>query len=297
MSDAVARSREYHLGALRSEVSRLNAYFAGHAEILAFPSSITLAADGDYPRTIEENVEWEIQLPTIPKGRNEGHGLLTSRIGADEEHVTLRYQRTDFATVRAKRVLAKRYPAEARDSRQPAVLSASAVVVSPSDNRLVLHERSHQSDTYPGARHTFGGAFQPPLGEATGGPLFDSSLAYTFRREFLEESQIFLRPFREQDALVALAREPKTGFVQCLYLGLQVDMVDDNRACWEGDIRIVSFDELEATLAAWEDWVPTGRMHVMAWLAAGAPGATVAPGRARAVYDAVVQAAPRHRAP
>ena len=72
-----------------------------------------------------------------------------------------------------------------------------------------------------------------------------------------------------------LCRELKTGFIQFVLLGVDVDADEAAvmKTNWEGDKVVVGFDELPQRLAAEEQWVPTGKAHILAWLALGAPNA------------------------
>jgi hypothetical protein len=77
-------------------------------------------------------------------------------------------------------------------------------------------------------------------------------------------------------ALIAVEHNPEKpkGFVQFVYLGLNVAAEDDLKFVGsdEGVPIRIQFEDLEAKLCDPEEkWVPSGRMHVLAWLAMGAP--------------------------
>lgn len=88
-------------------------------------------------------------------------------------------------------------------------------------------------------------------------------------REVQEETQIRIIP----DAWpVIAAEESTTGFIQYVFLGVRTPTLKF-RENWEGKLRWLAFKDLEHQLTCKEQWVPSGKLHLLLWLAAGAPGA------------------------
>ena len=171
-------------------------------------------------------------------------------------------QVTDYAAVSALRADARE-----KGAPPPVMLSAAAVVTGP-DGTLLLHQRAITSSTYPGALHTFGGGYVPKRERRP--DVEDLSLADTIRREFQEETRTALTEAMETHRL--WVAEPATGFVQCLYLGLRASSQNTSER-WEGKTIVVATEQdLVELLRDTRRWVPTGHMHVVAWLMVGAPG-------------------------
>ena len=197
---------------------------------------------------------------------NEMHALAKNWDGADVD--TIRAEICDFAEINALREL----PPHNRASR-PAVISAGAVVVCPTERCLLLHRRSATSATYPGVLHILGGAYKPPIQlRHIDNPGDRSSLEFTMLREVFEESGLIVRRYDEP---VCVAQELDTGFIQYVYLGVRVTSAQFGQLSQnsEGDLVRTSFDDLKNLLANKEDWVPTGRAQILMWLGLGAPGA------------------------
>jgi hypothetical protein len=75
------------------------------------------------------------------------------------------------------------------------------------------------------------------------------------------------------------AKELSTGFVQLVFLGFAakasaLKQLDGN---WEGNPLLFPFDSVPGLLLKSEDWVPSGKAHLLAWLALGAPNAGPSP--------------------
>lgn len=197
---------------------------------------------------------------------NERHAIVQDWDGRPVD--SIRVATCDFAEV-----LALREHAHAQGAEQPRVLSAGAVVICPSTRCVLLHRRSRQSATYPGALHILGGAYKPPEQfRFIDSPGDRSSLEFTMLREVFEESGLIVRRYQEP---VCVMEELDTGFVQYVHLGVRVTreqfaQLSQNS---EGDLIRLSFDELQTSLAEASDWVPTGRAQLLMWLGVGAPGA------------------------
>ena len=73
---------------------------------------------------------------------------------------------------------------------------------------------------------------------------------------------------------ILVAKELATGFIQVVFLGFGVGprTLDRIQANWEGEPLRIPFAQLPMLLQQ-QNWVPTGKAHILAWLALGAPNA------------------------
>ncbi|TNF24513.1 MAG: hypothetical protein EP329_24780 [Deltaproteobacteria bacterium] len=242
---------------------KLEALFAGHARVKALlgtyrppvarwprASGARVPGVDDAVRAAADQIRPELAL-NQPQ-------LLVERIeDGDPRPITFRGHDVDFAIVAALRRL----------GRRPAVLSASAVVCIASPALVVVHRRANLAHTtYGGCLHTLGGAFHPDMGHlASVGT--DHHLHDTVVREVWEESRL-RAPVDAWTGLVL--EETRTGFVQYLALGVTAQY-DETVVNAEGMTEYVRPEHLASTLLH-ERWVPAGRLAVLLWLAAGAPG-------------------------
>jgi hypothetical protein len=217
----------------------------------------TLRPDGLVTLTPEQAQAAEALPPPFV---NDAHAVLSS-VNWKDTPVVIEFKATDYMGVCAI----------SDGGRKPVeVLSSNVVVFCAERRELYLHRRSKDARTYPNCLHTYGGAYVPP-GVSSRDDALD--LIKTARREIMEELDLCLRVNKSTPIL--LCRELKTGFIQFVLLGVDVD-ADEAAAMktnWEGDKVVVGFDELPQRLTAEERWVPTGKAHVMAWLALAAPNA------------------------
>ncbi len=75
-----------------------------------------------------------------------------------------------------------------------------------------------------------------------------------------------------------ISKELRTGFIQLVFLGFNVssrtmDYISGN---WEGSLERVPFRKLRKVLSM-KTWVPSGKAHILAWLALGSPNAGLRP--------------------
>lgn len=210
---------------------------------------------------------------------NDPHAILENVPLWQSDPVILHARHLDFASVCALR----------DEGCKPAILSSSAVIVCAKTKELILHKRAPDLATYPGCLHTLGGAYIPP---GTGGVDSDRlKLSSTIAREVQEEAQIRLA--LEEFPPMMMAQELSTGFMQLVFLGVPVSRLglrglEDN---WEGGVVQVPFKNLSDFLRD-PTWVPSGKAHVLAWLALGAPGGGASPRfgnlKAREVFTSAV---------
>lgn len=263
-------------GAHGDVVAALNERFASHAVIRSLsalePELHELGA-----LSFEAGIATAAAAIRPTLSVNDGHAVLAEDPPSwTAARVRLRFHTADFATIRALRDA----------GRRPRIVSASAVLFSKKRRLLHVHLRSAGSDTYPGLLHTYGGAYLPHPARP------DGNLLFTLQREVHEESSS--TPAAPSRATVTmLSEELTTGFIQCVFLGIDMDLSKRASETYEGRACPIPFDELEDELL-WGAWVPSGKLHVLAWLALGAPG--LAPSQtfgqrsARGLFEAVMQA-------
>lgn len=266
---AIRRARKVLQGPRRSKHwrSRLNKEFA--RSVLVYREATEephIVVDGDYQltdsqRTKAKEHKRELEERNRP---NDSHAIVQGEPSWRCDPVVFHVGGLDFASVQALR----------DDGVKPEILSVSAVILCSETRRMIVHKRSMESATFKGCLHTFGGAYMPP-----GYHVKDdgTSLVTTVLREVLEESRISLHI--DSSCPMILAKELATGFVQLVFLGIDISGGDARRIehTWEGNVEQIAFSELIGSLRT-DNWVPSGKVHVLAWLALGAPGLM---GRAR----------------
>jgi 8-oxo-dGTP pyrophosphatase MutT (NUDIX family) len=258
-------------GEARHWLERLNAAFAGWMTLHGLSRSVPLVRmAGEHPLTAEERAAARAERARIVgKKPNDLHAVLSRQPVWSDNPVVFEVWTLDFADVATLR----------KAGQQPEIVSAGAVVLCAETRELVLHRRSKESATYPGALHIVGGGYIPPGRGREGDGL---SLLNTVRREVLEETRVSVT--WSELPPVLLAKELATGFIQVVLLGVNLTAAEVERLDhgFEGESLRVRFDDLPRLLqrhdapdsgAVSADWVPTGKAHVLAWLALGAPGA------------------------
>ncbi len=241
---------------LRPWVPRLAALFEGHAEVKtllgeALPEVVT------WPGALDEGVTTLAEEIRPSLEVNQPQLLVEPVLDWSRRPLILRGVCVDFAIVAAMRRL----------QRLPVVLSASAVVCTADPVGLVLHRRANlPHTTYANCLHTLGGAFHPDL-ETLASVGTDRDLHDTLVREVFEESRLRVSLDGSTGLMV---EEPRTGFIQLLGLGVTAPRPRPELNA-EGMSELVRPEHLLATLLR-DRWVPTGRLAVLLWLAAGAPG-------------------------
>ena len=98
----------------------------------------------------------------------------------------------------------------------------------------------------------------------------------TVQREVHEESQISLSI--DAPPHLMISKELTTGFIQLGFLGFNISShtMDRLSGNWEGSPERVPFRHLPEVLSR-QSWVPSGKAHILAWLALGAPNSGVRP--------------------
>lgn len=194
---------------------------------------------------------------------NDPHAFMFEPPNWNADPVQFNVLTTDFATVSALR------------SRgiNPFVLSANCLTFCQEDGGfLIVHKRTMRSATYPGALHTFGGAYLPH--GVVPGKNDGSSLSTTAVREANEECRLQIRI--QDNVQVCLCTELRTSFIEAMFFAEASSkdqflkaQSDSNE---EGTVHAVAFKDLLKQLLDPNNWVPTAWAHVMLWLGLGAPG-------------------------
>lgn len=208
------------------------------------------------------------EIRSDPTLSNKSHGLLIGDLSAVGRRAPVRFVRTDYATVRAAR----------ETGRRPPILSAGGIVFCPSDRTVLLQYRSATAATYPHCLHLLGGNYEPATEESDEDDQYDAPLLQTAIREIGEESH--LRGLNTHRAFISCAQEHSTGFVQFNLAGVSIAKRRKAEAYGsrEGGVRFLTLDEVVELFASPPPsdqvggrWVPSGALHMVAWLAMGAP--------------------------
>ncbi|MEO7426116.1 MAG: NUDIX hydrolase [Fibrobacteria bacterium] len=238
-------------------VAKLNTVFKKEIELVLLKAEPKVRIDGVLALTVEQAIrraEIKDKLAI-----NDGVVVLSKDPILTDTPVILNALTTDFAAVCTLDEL----------GRRPVMISANAVVVCPDTKQIVLHRRSKVvSRDYPGALHTFGGAYMPQTARTNTEDQL--SLVHTAHRELREESG-FNFDLEIQPPLL-LGRELRIGFLHVALLGVTISsksllLAKPNG---EGEIVTIDWNELQKLLLD-DSWVPAGRAQVLAWLAIGAP--------------------------
>ncbi len=222
--------------------------------------------DGEYSLAPELQAEASRQRADIEAKhrRNSPHAILSQEPNWHAAAVNLHVESLDFASVSALREVGQR----------PEILSACAVIICREKKEILLQQRAPDVATYPRHLHTLGGAFIPTVA-GTEDPDRGGALI-TILREVLEESQMGLSA--DDRPHLMISKELTTGFIQLVFLGfnVSVDTMDRGSGNWEGELERIPFRNLPKILRE-QNWVPSGKAQVLAWLALGAPNAGIRP--------------------
>jgi ADP-ribose pyrophosphatase YjhB (NUDIX family) len=242
-------------------ISRLNEAFSGEVRIYCQTSQEpVLHIEGEYQLTDSQKEKAAKQREVLKHaGRpNVMHALLVEEPKWLATPVHMHVQTIDYAGI-----FALRY-----EGGKPQVLSSNALILSHELGQILLHRRRTSDDKYHSHLHIIGGGYMPPSNQ---GRDDGESLRATAEREVLEETKLALPP--EAAPSMILAKEIATGFIQLVYLGFDMPAIAVSRVKgnWEGHVEAFPYAALPGLLQQ-PDWVPSGKAHVLAWLALGAPG-------------------------
>lgn len=238
---------------------------SGGVEILSliqkFPK---LCPDEDKEIEISKRKKTEKRLgKKYKKIRRDGHAILDEEPKWSSDNIVFNYKLTDFVGVETLRGT-KRKPVQ--------VISTCVVLTCSAKKKIYLHCREKNSETYGGYWHTFGGAYLPPKHKnKQDGDGYH--LVNTARRKLQEELGLTLKEeyIHEQKLLM---KELSTGFIQLvLFADFPTEDIDKAKSQWNaGGFDEISFDRLFGELLSnSKKWVPTGKTHILAWLALGIP--------------------------
>ncbi|MFM9968381.1 MAG: hypothetical protein ACKVQK_08290 [Burkholderiales bacterium] len=225
------------------------------------PEEPRLELLGPYRATNEQRKAADLLRPTLDE--NDPHAMLVEEPELIHSPVHLRANTLDYALLEVLR----------NEKKHQHIVSAGALVVCQKARTLVLHHRSKDSRTFDGCIHITGGAYWPPnvIPRKDRDAL---SLKATARREVMEETGAAIDC--DGSAPMLLAQERSERFFQFVLLGSNISptQLRSLKENWEGKgIIKVGYDELRAYLVSPpKPWVPSGKGHVLAWLALGAPG-------------------------
>lgn len=190
---------------------------------------------------------------------------------------TWHYRRINYSTACSMRAQGQR----------PALLTGNAILCCSKKQEVYVHLRRPDLDTMPKRLHFFGGKYicSPRIADD------EESLRHTTVREVAEETRAHIKI--DHAALAFISVEEPTGFIQLVYPG--VDLAEDAvPSIWgksEGRVVVCPFHQLENLLRS-SNWVESGRMAYLAWLALGAPltsGHSFGSRKARAIYRHVIR--------
>ncbi|WP_394778639.1 NUDIX domain-containing protein [Undibacterium sp.] len=238
----------------------LNARFASEVDIIGFPHKLpALQLAGPMPLPVDLQGSRDVHNARLQQQQrpNDWHALLTSAAEYKKMPPSLDVHTVDFATVCALR----------EHGHKPPIVSACAVLICADKREIIVHRRSSHSATAPNALHTIGGAYLP---QSASQPA-DADLLATMLREIKEETGLVLQVPTLPPMMCS--QELATGFIQFVFLGLVVPTaaLEQLSNSWEGSAVCIGYDELGEALSQ-PDWVTSGKVHVLAWLALGAPG-------------------------
>jgi nucleoside phosphorylase/8-oxo-dGTP pyrophosphatase MutT (NUDIX family) len=262
------RAWRWHKSALGVWRDKLNAAFAGKAEIAAILRNEPLLEHvGRYPVPPNSQIEIDRIANKIvnekgPSGSrsNEYHAILSENPIYHDGGVLFRFYREDYATLRALEITLGNIPS----------LYAGALVCCSETEQIFLHKRSDKVDKYKNCLHTMSGNFSP-AGPKTGAYNSDTGTKDTARREIFEEMNVPIEVSASSNPLM-LIREIETGRWLLLYHGSDIPKSEtaNIKGSGEGEVVSVHFDKLIDTLNPERGWAPSGQLHVLTWLALGA---------------------------
>lgn len=244
----------------KETIERINNYFYGYFKLFQILTEFPVLKDtGIYQSelNIQDSIKNHINQLTI----NDPHALLNHPTNYFDSPITFHYKTTDFATICALREI----------QEKPQIISAGVVAINEEKRTLFLHRRTPKSATYANALHIIGGGYAPL---STDERVKDDgySLKNTMTREFSEEFRIQVNI--PKNIKILFGKESDTGFIQIVALGATVDSddIDKIHTNWEGDKVLLEFDDLYDKLTDKNEfWVPSGKAHILIWLALGAP--------------------------
>ena len=243
-------------------IEALNSAFEDRVKVVGLVTTEPEISLGGYASLTKQQYQSAKSIRTelvTQRHANELHGVLLDEPNWESNPIKFNVGVLDFAEVQSLR----------KEEGRPALLSSSAVILCPESKELIMHQRTSDSATYAGLLHTVGGGYRPAFGKNASTDHL--SLLRALKREIREETDMDIETNAGKVPLI-ISRELQTGFVQLVALGLTVskNQVTDAKDGWEGKVLPISVDKLSTGLGG--QIVPSGMVHLLAWLAFGAPG-------------------------
>lgn len=147
-------------------------------------------------------------------------------------------------------------------------ISSNVLVYCEEARCLLIHRRSEESAYFASTLHTFGGAYMPP---GVGKRHDYNGLIECAERELSEETGLSVTI--PNTIPVLLLEEPSISFIEMTYLGVNIsnEQLERSRPSWEGGVVKISFDELKDKICDFDEWTPSGLLHILFWLALDTP--------------------------
>jgi hypothetical protein len=257
---------------------KLNVAFQGHAKLVSLlRAEPRLVPKGRcrLPSTVDEaEIKRMRRFYSDPERENQYHGILTSKAPGDYERPIFEYCELDYAALRVLET-----------SQEVPALYAGAVVCCSARQEVYFHRRSGDVDRDKSHLHTMSGNFCPRREFRQ-----DEDLRTTAAREIYEEMHVFIDvdAVRYPALLIqetfakrqVLGREVFSGRWLLSYLGVDIseETAEHIRDSREGEVVRVPFEDLGSALRPRAEWMQTGLLNVLAWLAIGAKAYGDGPG-------------------
>lgn len=243
-------------------IALVNEHFHSKVKVFGVLQELPVLEDNG-PMYLPDELQRQAKAVRRSLELNNPHAVLIHSPEWRDNPIHFRYQHLDYAGLK---VLRQSKEAGA----QPEVLSTCVLPICDEFREVYLHRRSEKSDTARGTLHTFGGGFMPAGGRTAA--RFDRDLVSCAQREFQEEANL---TFSWNNQPMIAAKELDSGFVHVAFLGVNLDATEVKRRQnnWEGKIVAIKYGDLLSHLRNPEaNWCPSGKAHVLLWLAMGAPG-------------------------
>jgi 8-oxo-dGTP pyrophosphatase MutT (NUDIX family) len=103
--------------------------------------------------------------------------------------------------------------------------------------------------------------------------LFANYLIECAERELHEETGLSVTIPDTTPVLLLLLRLSPISYLETVYLGINIsnEQLKRIRPTWEGGVVEIPFDELKDKLCYFDDWTPSGLLHILFWLALDTP--------------------------
>jgi len=293
----------------QKDIDMVNTYFQGKVKIFcqAFQCPIVTIA-GDWPLNPQQTLEAKKEGKRLEQcdRPNDLHAILIEEPNWKSNPVHMQARRIDFAGLTVLR----------NEKKRPKIITSNVLIICSETKEVLLHRRSEKSATNPGKLQIFGGGHMPghDLYHGKRSRSSDSSLQETAQRELEEETTI--KSLIPDSATMILALDnshPDKPSLQLAYLACDIpkkaleiaintfndkknSKAEDNYS-WEGHLEKYRFKDflnlIENDDPENSEFSPSGKAHILIWLALGCPGLHQWKGEAgaqnaRQVFDRVM---------